>query len=135
MPSYRAREELRFLKKFLDVVFTKMCMGGTRGLVQSEDIICGLEFGDGYEANLVPVSNVRTMWLACWCWVAHISIALIGSSNARCYACKVLSELFCSLGIDLHFVGHRSRYLKNDVACAESSQRQFGDIGYKPMFA
>jgi hypothetical protein len=112
MPSYRAREELRFLEKFLDVVFTKMCMGGIGRLVQSEDIIRGLEFGDGYKANLVPVSNVRTLWLACWCWYAHISIGLIGSFNARYYACKVLGELFCSLGIDLHFVGHRSCYLK-----------------------
>lgn len=59
MPSYRAWEEFGFLKEFLDIVFAEVCLKGVGGLVEGEDVVCGLEFGDGYEAHLrVFVSRV-----------------------------------------------------------------------------
>jgi hypothetical protein len=83
-----------------------------RSLVQGENVVCGLEFGNGYEADLVPVSIVRTTKWRCWCRDFYISIALIGTFDTRVYACKVSSELFRTLGINLHLVGHRYCCLK-----------------------
>jgi hypothetical protein len=62
VPLYRAGEEPRFLEEFLDVVFAEvgvrlLLLGGW--LMEREDVGCGLEFRNGYKANLALVSSVN----------------------------------------------------------------------------
>lgn len=53
MPSDGAREELGLLEQFLDVVLAEMRLQrASGGLVEGEDVVCGLELRDGYEADL-----------------------------------------------------------------------------------
>jgi hypothetical protein len=52
VPADRAREERGLLEELLDVVFAKVRVGGIRGLVEGENVVCGFEFGDGDEADL-----------------------------------------------------------------------------------
>jgi hypothetical protein len=59
MPPYGAREELGFLEQFLHVVFAEVLVEGRGGLVEGEDVVCGFEFGDGYEADLISISFGR----------------------------------------------------------------------------
>jgi hypothetical protein len=53
VPADGAREQLGLVEELLDVVFAKVRVQGVRGLVEGEDIVCGLELGDGDEADLV----------------------------------------------------------------------------------
>jgi hypothetical protein len=67
VPADRAREERRLLEELLDVVFAKVRVCGVWGLVQGEDVVCGLEFGDGNEADLeVDVSRCAMWWEIFW---------------------------------------------------------------------
>lgn len=51
MPADGAREEGGFLEEFLLVVFAEVEVVGWGG-VEGEDVGCGFEFGDCYEADL-----------------------------------------------------------------------------------
>lgn len=62
MPIYRWRQEEGFFLEFLGVVFAEVSVRvevGVRavGVVEGEDVGCGFELGDGYEADLLNVSN------------------------------------------------------------------------------
>lgn len=52
MPSYRGRQEARLLLELLDVVLAKVELWRGIVLVQGEDVGCGLELRDCYEADL-----------------------------------------------------------------------------------
>ena len=51
MPTDGARQEEGFLLQFLLVIFAEVDVGGGRG-VEGEDVGCGLELGDGDQADL-----------------------------------------------------------------------------------
>jgi hypothetical protein len=52
MPADGAREDLGFLEEFLDVVFAEVGLQRVRLLVQGEDVVGGLQLGDGDETDL-----------------------------------------------------------------------------------
>jgi len=58
MPLDGGREESGFLREFLRVVFAEVAVP-VRGVVEEEDVVCGFEFGDGYEADLWGVGGGR----------------------------------------------------------------------------
>jgi hypothetical protein len=52
MPLNPSRQNLRLLHQFLSIVLSEMLLFGL--IVESEDIGCGFEFRDRYEAYLYP---------------------------------------------------------------------------------
>ena len=51
MPAYFRGKELRFCQELLVVILAEVKLI-VRGLMEREDVGCGLEFGDGDEAGL-----------------------------------------------------------------------------------
>lgn len=57
MPANGAREEVGFGCEFVCVVFAEVDVR-VGWLVEGEDVGCGFEFGDGYEADLCEMVSV-----------------------------------------------------------------------------
>ena len=76
--------------------------------MQGEDIVCGFEFGDGYEADLGCVSCLLLEESECGGAMdgVYLLATFARGIDARCYARDVLCELLRALGIYLHVFGH-----------------------------
>lgn len=106
MPLDGAGQDLGLFEELLHVVFAKVRLGGVGRLVEREDVVCGLELRDGYEADL-GFALVKC-WVGRWGHMrgTHLLAAFAGCIDARNYAGYVFGELLGPLWVYAHVLGH-----------------------------
>ena len=106
MPLDGAGQDLGLFEELLYIVLAKVRLGGVRRLMEGEDVVCGLEFRDGYEADL---RYALVKCLVCRkgdAGEAYLLAAVACCIDTRGYARYILGKLLGSLWVYAHVFGH-----------------------------